>query len=71
MKILACYTYKVLYDNEVTEKSEEVSGIIFADNFGDAAEKVAAAYGEINVDTITLKWLSDGSILEMGEIPHE
>lgn len=71
MKNLAYYTYKVLYDSETTEREEEVSGIVFADNFGDAAEKIAEAYGEFSVAKITLEWLSDGSILEMGEIPHE
>lgn len=61
------YKYVVVYSDEYVS-SETVSGIVVAETHAKAMEKMAYAYGEENIEYISLEWLAEGTVFEKGEI---
>lgn len=49
------YKYKVGWYNSYDNKDEYSEGMVYADNFGSAADRVTNAYGKDNVFDIYLK----------------
>lgn len=61
-----CY-FSVIYHDESNDINEVDNGIVVADSYGQAAEKLELYYGTDLVSIEKLKWVGDGEILILKE----
>ena len=61
------YEYKVTYWSEFDESDKEERGLVFATDYGDAANKVKKDYGDMLVDMYLMEW-DTGNTVSLDEI---
>ena len=60
--------YKVVYQDETLGNTLTDQGLLFADSYGDAANKIGKYYGENNILTLEIIQVEDSPILPISDI---
>ena len=61
------YEYKVTYWNDANDAEEKDHGLVYGENYGDAAEKVDKDYGNSLIDMYLQEW-EDTNTVSLYEI---
>lgn len=61
------WTYKIIYFDEDSVDEEVFKGIVLAETYQEACQRITSYYGEKNISSITIDILCGSTILELQE----